>query len=152
MRILMVCLGNICRSPIAEGVLRHKIKEKGLNWTVESAGTEHYHIGEPPHQFSQKVCLAHGIDISDLRAAKFTGDDFDHYDIIYAMAEDVYLEIEQIGDKGADMHKVRYFLNELYENSNQSVPDPYGHPEKEFTLVYNMINETCDAIIAHYNK
>ena len=86
MKILMVCLGNICRSPIAEGVLRHKVKEHGLDWTVESAGTNPYHTGEAPHKYSQKVCLTHGIDISGQRARTFTKNDFEAYDVIYAFA------------------------------------------------------------------
>jgi len=152
MRILMVCLGNICRSPIAEGVLRHKIKEQGLKWTVESAGTEYYHIGEPPHPFSQKVCIEHGIDISHLRANRFTVEDVARYDIIYAMAHDVYKEIQRIAGKHTKMHNVRYFLNELYEDCNGSVPDPYNGPEKEYTMVYKVIDKTCDAIIANNKK
>ena len=152
MRILMVCLGNICRSPIAEGVLRHKIKENGLNWTVESAGTEFYHIGEPPHPYSQKICLQNGIDISQIRSSKFTAEDFAKYDIIYAMAHDIYKEIQRIGGRHSQMQKVRYFLNELYEDCDGSVPDPFNGPEKEYELVYNVINKTCDAIIVNNKK
>lgn len=152
MRILMVCLGNICRSPIAEGVLRHKIQQHGLNWTVASAGTEFYHVGDPPHPYSQKICREHGIDISDLRSSKFTTDDFSKYDIIYAMAHDVYKEIQRIGGKHAAMHNVRYFLNELYEDCNGSVPDPFNGPEKEYHMVYKVIDKTCDAIIENKKK
>jgi len=147
MRILMVCLGNICRSPIAEGVMRHKVKQHGLNWVVESAGTESYHIGEAPHRFSQKICSMHGIDISELRASKFTADAFDQYDHIYAMAADVYKEIKRIGGPHADMRKVELFLNELHKGSNESVPDPWYGPEEGYTPVYEMIDKTCDAII-----
>src|SRR4051812_47269345 len=103
MRILMVCLGNICRSPIAEGVLKHKIAEQGLNWKVDSAGTESYHIGEPPHHFSQKICREMGVDISGQRARKFVAADLGRYDKIYAMADDVYREIKRIGGANADM-------------------------------------------------
>jgi protein-tyrosine phosphatase len=77
MKILMVCLGNICRSPLAEGILKHKAKEAGLNWTVESAGTTGYHIGEPPHRLSQKVAILNGIDICEQRARQFSKEDFD---------------------------------------------------------------------------
>jgi protein-tyrosine phosphatase len=160
MRILMVCLGNICRSPIAEGVLRHKIKQHGLNWTVESAGTGNDHIGEAPHRHSQAICQKHGIDISPLRASKFTADDFARYDKIYAMAHDVYQEIKQIGIRGhvPDMSNVDYFLNELYNidpsgahtKKNDSVPDPYYGAEPGFRVVYEMIDKTCDAIIKNY--
>ena len=146
----MVCLGNICRSPIAEGVLRHKVKHHGLDWVVESAATESYHIGEPPHRFSQKVCMEHGIDISHQRAREFTFGDFVAYDKIYAMATDVYREIETIGGKWADMSKVDYFMNELNPGKNEDVPDPYYGKEDGFEVVYKMIDHTCDAIIKNY--
>ena len=89
MKILMVCLGNICRSPLAEGILRHKAKEAGLNWQVDSAGTNGYHVGEAPHHLSQKVAKLNGIDICEQRARRFVKEDFDRYDKIYAMADDV---------------------------------------------------------------
>ncbi len=150
MRILMVCLGNICRSPIAEGVMRHKVKQHGLDWDVASAGTESYHIGEEPHRFSQKICMAHGIDISMQRAKKFVATDFAEYDKIYAMAGDVYAEIKRIGGLGADMNKVEYFLNELHPGKNESVPDPYYGDESGYKVVYEMIEKTCTAIVENY--
>ena len=150
MRILMVCLGNICRSPIAEGVLRHKVQQLGLNWQVESAGTNSYHTGEAPHRFSQKICLKHGIDISQLRASTFTAADFKKYDLIYAFADDVYDEIRRIGGARADMGRVDYFLNELHPGKNESVPDPYYGGEDGYKIVYDMIDETCDAIVEKY--
>jgi protein-tyrosine phosphatase len=150
MRILMVCLGNICRSPIAEGVLRHKIKVNGLNWTVASAGTESYHIGEAPHRFSQKVCARNGVDISAQRAQKFTAGDFDLYDKIYAMADDVYDEIRRIAGATEHMHKLELFMNELYPGRNISVPDPWYGPESGYAPVYEMIEKACEAIIKKY--
>lgn len=105
--------------------MRHKVKEHGLDWVVESAGTESYHVGEAPHSLSQKVCREHGIDISYQRATKFSVADFAAYDKIYALAHDVYTEIQRIGGKNADMTKVDYFMNELHPNKNESVPDPY---------------------------
>jgi protein-tyrosine phosphatase len=152
MHILMVCLGNICRSPIAEGVLRHKVKQHGLNWVVESAGTESYHIGEHPHRLSQKICMAHGIDISQFRAAKFTADAFEQYDLIYAFADDVYREIKRIGGRHADMSKVDFFLNELTKGKNESVPDPYYGGEDGYHIVYDLVDKTCDAIIENHKK
>lgn len=148
----MVCLGNICRSPIAEGVLRHKAKEHGLNWVIESAGTESYHIGEAPHRHSQKICMVNGIDISGLRAAKFTAKDFERYDRIYAFADDVYREIQRIGGRGADMSKVDYFLNELHGGGNRSVPDPYYGTEEGYKTVFDLIDKTCEAIVEKYKK
>src|SRR5215210_8348518 len=85
MKILMVCLGNICRSPLAQGILEHKAKNAGLDWHVDSAGTNGYHVGEAPHKFSQKVARANGIDICHQRARNFVKEDMDRYDKIYAM-------------------------------------------------------------------
>lgn len=121
-------------------------------WVVESAGTESYHIGELPHRHSQKICMKHGIDISHFRAAKFTVDDFDRYDKIYAFADDVYREIKRTGGARADMSKVDFFLNELHEGSNASVPDPYYGAEEGYKTVYDMIDKTCDAIIKKYKE
>lgn len=150
MRILMVCLGNICRSPIAEGVLRHKAKQKGLNWTVASAGMQHYHVGEPPHKFSQKVSAKNGVDISMQRAKKFSATAFEQYDKIYAMSDDVYEEIKKVAGSAVDMNKLELFLNELHPGSNASVPDPWYGPEIGYHAVYDMISKTCDAIIEKY--
>lgn len=161
MRILMVCLGNICRSPMAEGVLRHKVKQHGLNWTVDSAGTESYHVGEPPHRLSQKVCSQHGIDISGQRARRFTAADFSKYDKIYALAEDIYDEIRHIGGSSADMSKVHFLMGELHTlpnseipitNSITDVPDPYYGGEEGYHYAYELIDKTCEAIIARYKK
>jgi len=148
----MVCLGNICRSPIAEGVLKAKAAEKNLGWIVASAGTESYHVGEAPHRFSQKICLAHGIDISGQRARKFSAADFSRYDKIYAMAADVYEEIRSIGGSGADMRKVDLLLNELHDNCNTSVPDPWYGGEEGYLPVFQMIDQACDAILKKYGS
>ena len=126
------------------------VKEHGLNWVVESAGTESYHIGETPHKYSQKVCKAHGIDISMQRARKFVSEDFEQYDKIYAFAGDVYKEIKKIGGSHADMSKVDYFLNELYPGANMSVTDPWYGEEEGYLPVYQQIEKTCEAIIKNY--
>ncbi len=151
MRILMVCLGNICRSPIAEGVLKHKAKALGLDWIIESAGTNSFHTGEAPHRFSQKVCKAHGIDISQQRARKFVPEDFERFDKIYALADDVYDEIKRIGGSGANMGKVKLLLNEVHDNCNASVPDPWYGGEEGYLPVYELIEKSCMAIINKYN-
>lgn len=146
----MVCLGNICRSPIAEGVMRQKVKQHGLDWVVESAGTESYHTGQPPHRHSQKICKEKEIDITEQRAMKFTAAHFNQFDIIYAFAGDVYDAIRRIGGSKADMNKVDYFLNELHKGSNMAVPDPYYGTEEGYTTVFDLIDKTCDAIIENY--
>lgn len=150
MKILMVCLGNICRSPLAEGILKHKAKAAGLNWTVESAGTNGYHIGEAPHHLSQKVALLNGIDICDQRARQFVKEDMDRYDKLYAMADDVLDEMKRIARHKWNPGKVDFFLNELHPEENRSMPDPWYGTEPGFHEVYKIINETCDVIIEKY--
>ena len=150
MKILMVCLGNICRSPLAEGVLKHKAKAAGLNWQIDSAGTNGYHVGEAPHHLSQKVAQLNGIDICEQRARKFVKEDFDHYDKIYAMADDVVDDIKRIAKDKYNPEKVDLFLNELRPGKNLSVPDPWYGPEPGYHEVYKLIEQTCDAIVKRY--
>ena len=113
MKILMVCLGNICRSPLAEGILQHKVDAAGLDWTVESAGTNGIHVGEAPHHLSQNVAKQNGINICDQRAQKIEANDFERFDNIYVMAADVMDDVKRISGKYFDADKVDYFLNEL---------------------------------------
>lgn len=147
----MVCLGNICRSPLAEGILQDKAFKAGLKWSVESAGTNSYHTGEPPHRFSQKIAKLNGIDISSQRARRFSPDDFAVYDKIYALAEDVLEEMKRIATNKFDASKVDLLLNELYPGKNLDVPDPYYGGEEGYHEVYEMINKTCDRIIENYS-
>lgn len=147
MKILMVCLGNICRSPLAEGILQHKARQAGLKWTVESAGTNRYHIGEAPHPLSQKVARLNGIDISRQRARRFVSEDLDEYDKVYAMAKDVIDEMKKIAGHKFDATKVELLLNELFPGENKDVLDPWYGPEPGYHQVYKMIEDACDAII-----
>ena len=147
MKILMVCLGNICRSPLAEGILEKKIKEAGLNWVVDSAGTNGYHVGESPHKLSQKVAKENGIDISKQITKKFVREDFDRFDKIYAMAEDVVDEMKMISGQKFDAKKVDLLLNELYPGENRDVPDPWSRPESVYHEVFELIDEACNAIV-----
>jgi protein-tyrosine phosphatase len=152
MKVLMVCLGNICRSPLAEGILKHKAVKAGLDWQVDSAGTNGYHIGEAPHRLSQKVAKLNGIDICDHRARQFVKEDFDRYDKIYAMADDVVDDIRSIAGNKYASSKVALFMNELHPGKNYSVPDPWYGPEPGFHEVYKLIDEVCDAIIRKYGS
>lgn len=152
MRILMVCLGNICRSPLAEGILKEKVRQAGLSWTVESAGTNHYHTGEPPHPLSQKVALENGIDISDQRARRFIREDLQNYDRIYALANDVMEDIRSIAGTDFNRTKVDLLLNEQFPNEDRDVPDPYYGTEPGYHKVYAMINEVCDRILEKYSN
>lgn len=150
MKFLMVCLGNICRSPLAEGILQQKAAAAGLNWAVDSAGTNGYHTGEAPHPLSQKVARVNGLDISQQRARRFTAADLANYDIIYALAGDVFDEIRRIGGRGADLSKVRLLLNELHPGEDQDVPDPYYGAEAGYHEVYKLIDAAADKIVAKY--
>ena len=147
MKILMVCLGNICRSPLAEGILQHKAWKAGLKWSVESAGTNNYHIGEAPHPLSQKVAKLNGIDICKQRKRKFVAEDFNRFDKIYAMSADVIDEMKSIARKSFDEKKVDLLLNELFPGQNVDVPDPWYGPEPGFHQAYKLIEEACEAII-----
>lgn len=146
----MVCLGNICRSPLAEGILQQAARQAGLDWQVDSAGTNGFHIGEAPHPLSQKVARMNGIDISRQRARKFTADDFSRFDRIYAMAEDVIHEMRRIAGRQFDHSKVELLMNEVQPGRNQDVPDPWSGLESGYHEVYQMIGEASDKIIQHY--
>jgi protein-tyrosine phosphatase len=152
MKILMVCLGNICRSPLAEGILEHKIKEAGLNWQVDSAGTNGYHTGEAPHRLSQKVAKLNGIDICNQKSRQFVKEDFDRFDKIYALADDVLDEIKWIAKEKYNPKKIDLLLNELHPGKNYSVPDPWYGPEPGYHEVYKLIEAACDAIIKNYGS
>jgi protein-tyrosine phosphatase len=150
MKILMVCLGNICRSPLAEGILQKKVEEAGLEWTVESAGTNGYHTGEPPHHLSQKVAKQNGLDISCQVARRFTPDDFERYDKIYAMANDVLADMKRISGSKFNEGKADLFLNVLHPGENKDVPDPWFGDEDGYHEVFALIEKTCALIVQNY--
>ena len=150
MTILMVCLGNICRSPLAEGILQQKIKAAGLNWTVDSAGTNGYHINEAPHRLSQKVAKKRGIDISKQICRRFTVEDFEKFDKIYVMAADVVDEMKELTGNKFEDAKVDLLLNELYPGENKDIPDPWYGPEAGYNEVFDMREEACEALIKKY--
>lgn len=147
MKILMVCLGNICRSPLAEGILQHKAQEAGLPWTIDSAGTNGYHTGEAPHRLSQKVAALNGIDISHQRARRFTAADMQQYDHIYAMATDVIDEMKRIAAKQYNPDKVQLLMDVLHPGRQMDVPDPWYGPEPGYHEVFHMISNACDQLI-----
>jgi protein-tyrosine phosphatase len=148
MKILMVCLGNICRSPLAEGILQRRANAAGLNWTVESAGTNGYHDGEAPHYLSIKVALKNDIDISKQQSRKFKAADFEQYDKIYAMAKDVVDDMKHIAREKFDAAKVDLLLNELYPGQNREVPDPWSRPELEYHKAFELIDKACENVVS----
>jgi len=152
MKILMVCLGNICRSPLAEGILQHKAKEAGLNWQVDSAGTGNYHIGDPPHVLSQKVAKLNGIDISKQQCRQFVKEDMLRFDKIYAIDSELYDNIKKISGELWDESKVDLLMNEAYPGKNLDVPDPWYGTEVNYHHVFKMVSEACDIIIEKYKN
>jgi protein-tyrosine phosphatase len=146
--ILMVCLGNICRSPLAEGILRHKLEEAGLkNIRVDSAGTSSYHIGEHPDKRSIQNAKSHGIDISKLCARQFTVDDFDKFDRIFVMDSSNYRNVISLARNKSDEEKVELLLNKKWPGKNSAVPDPYYEGPDGFEIVFNLVEEACNEIV-----
>jgi len=147
MKILIVCLGNICRSPLAQGVLQQKCDEAGLQVKVDSAGTAGYHQGEPPHPDSIKVAQENGISISHQRGRMFKTCDIQEYDKILAMDRSNYCAIKTSSGKSWDESKVSLFLNELNPGKNEEVPDPWYGTYDGYKDVYKLIDATCDRIV-----
>ena len=142
-KILMVCLGNICRSPLAEGILRSKLSN---NFIVDSAGTGGWHAGELPDRRSIEIANKNGLDITNQRARKFTKNDFTDFDIIYAMDNSNLKDILQLAPDENAKSKVHLILNELYPNENKDIPDPYYGQNDGFEKVYNMLDKACSNI------
>jgi protein-tyrosine phosphatase len=150
MKILMVCLGNICRSPMAEGILRNKAQKAGKNYHIDSAGTSGYHIGEAPDKRAIEKMKKYHIDISALRARQFTVEDFDRFDLILAMDTSNYQNILRLASNEHQKQKVKLIMNYVYPNENLSVPDPYYGGDDGFEKVYEMLCLASDKIIEQY--
>lgn len=142
--ILMVCLGNICRSPLAEGILKSKLPSD--SFFIDSAGTGNYHIDKAPDTRSIAVAKKYGLDISNLKGRQFTESDFDLFDIIYAMDESNYRNIISLARNEQDKLKVKFILNEIYPDQNFNIPDPYYGGNDGFENIYKMLDEACDVI------
>ena len=145
----MVCLGNICRSPLAEGILKSKLLKSGF--FIDSAGTGAYHVGEHPDRRSIAIARQYGIDISTQKARKFTVDDFDKFDVIYVMDNSNYSNVIALARSEEDKKKVSYILNEVFPGENLDVPDPYYGGDYGFKNVYLMLDEACEIISKKIN-
>jgi protein-tyrosine phosphatase len=148
MKILMVCLGNICRSPLAEGVLRHQLNEAGIKHvTVDSAGTSGHHSGENPDPRSIRNAKKNGVDISSLVSRKFTPADFDNFDRIYVMDQSNYRDVLSLAQDDEHRNKVELFLNISSPGKNKAVPDPWYGGEEGFQRVFDLVHETCCILV-----
>ena len=140
MQVLMVCLGNICRSPLAHGIMENLVKEMELDWEVDSAGTGDWHIGSPPDKRSIAIAKRYGIDISNQCCRQFKSDDFDLFDRIFVMDRMNLRDVLSQTRRESDREKVKLLLN------TEMVPDPY-HEDDQFDKVFQMIEKGCRAII-----
>ncbi len=146
MKVLMVCLGNICRSPLAQGILEHMCKEKGLQWEVDSAGTSAYHIGEKPDTRSIDIAQLNGIDISRQQARQVVKEDLNRYDLILAMDQSNFRNLLKLSNSSNEQ-KIKLMLS-YGKRENLEVPDPYY--VNGFDIVFDMINEACEALVNEY--
>jgi protein-tyrosine phosphatase len=143
----MVCLGNICRSPMAEGILRDKLQKRGLTITVDSAGTGGWHAGENPDSRAIRTAKKFGVDISHLVARKFSKKDFDNFDFIYVMDHENLRDVLSLAKTQEDIDKVKLLLDTGENKSGRAVPDPWYGGEEGFVEVYKMLDEACDDVV-----
>jgi protein-tyrosine phosphatase len=151
MKLLFVCLGNICRSPLAEGIMKHKIAEQGLDWEVDSAGTGGWHAGDLPDSRSIQVAQKHGVDLTYQRARKLRSIDYEAFDRIYVMDSINYQDVKRLANED-EYHKIELIMNEVEPHRNINVPDPYYGEGDGFEHVFQMLDRACDAIIKKYCK
>ncbi|MEL4308773.1 low molecular weight protein-tyrosine-phosphatase [Joostella sp. CR20] len=144
-KVLMVCLGNICRSPLAEGILKAKVNP--TNVFVDSAGTSNYHIGSKPDARSIQIASKYNIDITNQRGRQFTVKDFDDFDLIFAMDNSNYKNIVSLARNQKDESKVHLILNKIHPGENMDVPDPYYGGTTGFENVYKMLDKATDVIV-----
>lgn len=147
MKILMVCLGNICRSPMADGLLRKKVKENGLDIIVDSAGTGDWHVGNSPDERMRKTALENGVPIDELRARQFKATDFQEFDYIYVMDTSNYDNVQKLARSMEDMEKVDLLLNLSFPGEDLTVPDPYYGGEQGFQEVFDLLDNATDILI-----
>jgi len=148
MKVLMVCLGNICRSPMAHGILNKLSEENNLNWTVDSCGTGGYHNGESPHPNSIKVSGDNGIDITNQVSRQIKRSDLEEYDLILAMDKANLSDVKKMMDQEQES-KVQLIMNYAYPGENREVPDPW-YDHSLYPVVFEMISKACTAIVKRY--
>lgn len=149
-KILMVCLGNICRSPLAEGILQSKVDSNFVS--VSSAGTGGWHVGSLPDPRSIAVAKKRGLDITNQRGKKFSTYDFEIYDHIFVMDLSNYNDVIKLAKNEAEKQKVQLILDELFPGENVDVPDPYYGGDHGFENVYQMLDEACEKIMRRLER
>lgn len=145
-KVLMVCLGNICRSPLAAGVLRKKLAERNIEAEVESAGFEPYHIGDGPDERTVQIAKKYDIDISKHSMRLFKAEDFDYYDKIYVMDQRNLRDVHFLARNDEDKSKVDYLMNAVEPGKNQIVPDPYYGDISDFEYAFELMEKACEGI------
>jgi protein-tyrosine phosphatase len=152
-KVLFVCMGNICRSPTAHGVFRDLVQQQGLNGVIEidSAGTHSYHVGSPPDSRSQATALSRGFDLSDLRARQARAADFDQFDYVLAMDRDNHRGLADMCPSGAE-HKLHLFMDFAPDLEIDEVPDPYYGGPNGFDRVFDMVDAASRGLLAHIRK
>lgn len=146
-KVLMVCLGNICRSPMAEGLLRHKIRALNLPVETDSAGTAGYHIGSKPDHRMIDTAAKYGVDISDLRARQFKASDLETFDYVFAMDKENQRNMLALAKNETQRNKVKLFLEQVNYPELSEVPDPYYGDQAAFEFVFNLLDEATDTFI-----
>lgn len=143
----MVCLGNICRSPLAEGIMRKKLEDSGIEGRVDSCGFEAFHTGDAPDQRSIEIARQYGVDISLQQSRLFKVDDFDRFDKIYVMDQNNFSDVASCARNKEDLDKVDFIMNAVYPGSNRPIPDPYYGGKSGFKNVWEMLDQASDKII-----
>ncbi|MFM7472938.1 MAG: low molecular weight protein-tyrosine-phosphatase [Crocinitomicaceae bacterium] len=143
----MVCLGNICRSPLAEGILKKKLEERSLSWVVDSCGTANYHIGKAPDKRMIQTAASYNTDISQLKARQFSLADFEKFDLIFTMDKNNFEAVQRLAIDNKQRQKVRLLLNEWKPGLDLEVPDPYYGSTFDFINVYELLDEALDSVI-----
>ena len=150
MKILMVCLGNICRSPLAQGIMEAKASKQGLEWYIDSAGTSAWHIGEAPDHRSISIANTNGVSIAHQQARQVLSEDIDAFDLILAMDQNNYNNLRQLFNGKFTEDKIKLIMNFVYPGKNMPVPDPYY--DGSFERVYRLLDLACENIIEKYSS
>lgn len=151
MKILMVCLGNICRSPIAEGVLRHLVQARGLGWTVDSAGTANYHVGEAPDHRARAAMKRNGMNIDTLRGRQVAPYDFHRFDLLLAMDVNNINDLQRTAPDPTSRRRVKLLMDFHPVGSIREVPDPYHGDDSDFDHVFNLVIAACENLLDQHD-